>query len=227
MKLNNHLDEMSARTGIKRIFWILLGCSLITSSLLGLILITKTVKVQTVLVPPEISRTITISNTTISKEYLEEMGVFLTQLLLNATPTTVEKQNQILLNYVAPEYYQALSQELIITEKYIKKNNLSTFFIPRRVTGYDTNNTIKLEGQFIVAAGDKIASKSQRTMLITLKNNNGKISVISIKEERPANRARKADQDNSINTVSETVISEPVESVDFRMDQMESSVPLQ
>ena len=218
MKLDQHLTEISARTGIRKIVWILLGMSIASSFLLAMVLLSTKTKIQTILVPPEINRSITITNTSTSKEYLEEMGVFVAQLLLNASPTTIEKQNQVLLNYVAPEYYQALSQELIITKNYIKKNNISTFFIPRRVTGYEANNTVKLEGQFIVATGDNIANKSQRILLVTFKNNNGKISVISIKEEQPVKRGKKPEPEDPT-TVSSEIVEEPTESVDFQIDQ--------
>ncbi len=222
MKLDQHLKEIEARTGISKIVWLLLGASLTTSLLLTLVLLGKKTIVQTVLVPPEVNRSISISNTATSKAYLEEMGVFLTQLLMNASPTTVEKQHQILLNYVAPEYYQALAQELTITKNYIRRNNITTMFIPRRVTGFEANNTVKLEGQFVVSAGDRIASKSQRILIISFKNNNGKISLTSIKEERAKKHNKKPDPEQEM-TVSAEVIVEETEAVGFQLNQGESA----
>ena len=220
MKLNQHLKEIESRTGIRKIVWLLLGVSLTTSLLLTLVLLGKKNIVQTILVPPEVNRTLTISNISTSKEYLEEMGVFLTQLLMNASPTTVEKQHQILLNYVAPEYYQALVQELNITKTYIKRNNITTMFIPRRVTGFEANDTVKLEGQFLVSAGDKIASKTQRVLIVSFQNSGGKIAVTSIKEELVKKHNKKPDPNEDI-TVSAEVIEEETDAVDFQLNQAE------
>ncbi|WP_434778558.1 type IV conjugative transfer system protein TraE [Neisseria sp. Ec49-e6-T10] len=221
MKLDQHLKEIESRTGIRKIVWVLLFLSIISTFLLTLVLLSKKTVVQTILVPPEVNRSITMTNTKTSKEYLEEMAIYTAQLLLNATPQTVEKQHQVLLNYVAPEYYQALSQELIITQQYLKKRNISTWFVPRRVTGYEVNNTVKLEGQFISSIGDKIFKKSQRILLVQFKNQGGRISLLSIKEEIPTKGQPKKDQiEDSYIVSAETV---PTESTDFRLNQEEAN----
>ena len=219
MKVDHHLKELESRTGIRKIVWLLLATSLVTSFFLALSVLTKKTIVQTILVPPEVNRSISISNTKTSKEYLEEMSIFFTQLLMNASPTTVEKQHQTLLNYISPEYYQALTSELNITKTYIKRNNITTMFIPRRVTGYEMNNTVRLEGQFLVAQGDKIAEKSARILLITFKNNSGKIAITSIKEELAKRPGKKAPPSEEAQVSSTTETIEATESVDFQLNQ--------
>lgn len=183
MNVDHYLSELATRSGIKKIFVLLLVCSIATSFLLAIYIISKKDKVQTILVPPELQRTVTISNQQISREYLEEMGVFMSQLLLNASPASIEGQHQMLLKYVDPRYYQALSNELTVSRQFVKRQNVSTWFVPRRVTGYTTNNTVEIEGQFMISQGDTIAQKFNRKLLVTFRNVDGKVALVSIKEE--------------------------------------------
>ena len=183
MKLDQYMGELANRTGIKKVFWLLLAASVATTLMLTLILLTKKDRVQTVLVPPQIQRTISISNQDISREYLEEMGVFMTQQLLNTSPASIDGQYQVLLKYVDPRYYQALDKELNLTRRYVKRNNVATWFTPRRVTGYTHNNTVEIEGLFMVSQGEKVTQKFNRKLIVSFKNVDGKVALLSIKEE--------------------------------------------
>ena len=183
MNIDMYMSELASRAGIKKLFLILLSASIITNFLLGAVILAKKDKIQTILVPPEIQRTVTVSNMSISREYLEEMGLFMTQQLLNTSPSSVDGQYRVLLKYVDPRYFQALERELTITKKWIRRNNVSTWFTPRRITGFPNNNTVVIEGQFMVSQGDTISQKSTRKLIITFKNVDGKIALVSIKEE--------------------------------------------
>ncbi|TJW78683.1 conjugal transfer protein TraE, partial [Neisseria gonorrhoeae] len=56
------LSELAIRTGIKVFFWILLGMSIAVNLFLSATLLFKGTIVQTTLTPPEIRRSMTVSN---------------------------------------------------------------------------------------------------------------------------------------------------------------------
>ncbi|HGN6414411.1 TPA: TraE/TraK family type IV conjugative transfer system protein, partial [Neisseria gonorrhoeae] len=82
MKTEDMLSELAIRTGIKVFFWILLGMSIAVNLFLSATLLFKGTIVQTTLTPPEIWRSMTVSNIAFSKEYLEEMAPYAAYLLL-------------------------------------------------------------------------------------------------------------------------------------------------
>lgn len=82
--------------------------SIAVNLFLSATLLFKGTIVQTTLTPPEIRRSMTVSNIAFSKEYLEEMAPYAAYLLLNVTPKTVDYQNSQLLKIVSPDYKDAL-----------------------------------------------------------------------------------------------------------------------
>ncbi|EPI5971871.1 conjugal transfer protein TraE, partial [Neisseria gonorrhoeae] len=62
MKTEDMLSELAIRTGIKVFFWILLGMSIAVNLFLSATLLFKGTIVQTTLTPPEIWRSMTVSN---------------------------------------------------------------------------------------------------------------------------------------------------------------------
>ena len=213
MKLDQYMGELANRTGIKKVFWLLLAASVATTLMLTLILLAKKDRVQTVLVPPQIQRTISISNQDISREYLEEMSVFMTQQLLNTAPASIDGQYQVLLKYVDPRYYQALDKELNLTRRYVKRNNVATWFTPRRVTGYTHNNTVEIDGLFMVSQGEKVTQKFNRKLIVSFKNVDGKVALLSIKEEvRKAGKPKPATTSEPV--VENAAVQNQVEALD-------------
>lgn len=182
MRVDQYMTELANRTGIKKIFWLILAAAIATSLVQSLVLLAKKDRIQTILVPPAIQRTISVSNQDIGREYLEEMGVFVSQQLLNTSPSSIDGQYQVLLKYVDPRYYQALDKELNLTRRYVKRNNVTTWFTPRRVTGYTHNNTVEIEGLFMVSQGEKVTQKFNRKLIVTFRNVDGKVALLSIKE---------------------------------------------
>ncbi|MGK0674598.1 MAG: TraE/TraK family type IV conjugative transfer system protein [Halothiobacillaceae bacterium] len=67
---------------------------------------------RVVLLPPEINRTMWVSGSQASKEYLEEMGFWYAGLALNITPATSEYQNSLFLKFAAPSEYGRLQAEM-------------------------------------------------------------------------------------------------------------------
>lgn len=196
MKTEHLLNEIAIRNGSKRFILILLTLSVLTNLLVCFMLFTRKTIVQTVLTPPEIRRTLTVSNVAFSKEYLEEIAPYHAYLLLNNTPQNVDFQNKQLLNAVAAEYKGALEKELNVKALWHKKRNLSSYFTSLQAAADVQDNTVKLKGRFEVKQNDKIISSKDRELLLSYRNTNGTIELMSIKEIYQQKSSHHADKEN-------------------------------
>lgn len=193
MKTNQLLNELAIRLGIKKIILFLLALSIFCNFLLVVMLFTRKTIVETILTPPEIRRSMTISNVAFSKEYLEEIAPYNAYLLLNATPQNVDFQSQQLLKFVASEYKDALEKELNINALWLKQNNISTSFTAMNAAADINDNTVVLRGSFEVIKNNKIVDQRDRELLLSYRNENGTIQLLSIKEVIPDEKQRPED----------------------------------
>jgi conjugal transfer pilus assembly protein TraE len=60
---------------------------------------------RTILVPPHITKTLWVEGGAVSKEYLEEMGLYVSKLLLDLSPLSFVYNHETLLRYTTPEAY--------------------------------------------------------------------------------------------------------------------------
>lgn len=193
MKTSQLLSELAVRLGIKKYILFLLSISIISNLFLVFLLVSRQTISQVVLTPPEIRRSMTISNVAFSKEYLEEIAPYNAFLLLNATPQNVEFQNQQLLKFVASEYKDALEKELNINALWLKQNNISTSFTAMSAAADVNDNTVVLRGTFEVIKNNKIVEQKDRELLLSYRNDNGTIELLSIREVLSADKQRPED----------------------------------
>lgn len=90
-------------------------------------------KERVVLVPAQINTQMWTERKAVSKEYLEEMGLFFAHLLLDVSPHSMGYQRDVILRNVDPANYNGLKHQLIKEEEKYKKENLTTTFRPTKV----------------------------------------------------------------------------------------------
>ncbi len=208
MKTEYMLSELAVRTGIKVFFWVVLGMSITANLFLSATVLFKGTVVQTTLTPPEIRRSMTVSNIAFSKEYLEEMAPYTAYLLLNVTPKTVDYQNSQLLKIVAPDYKDALEKELSLNALWVKKNNVSTTFSATEATADTSDNTVSIRGVFEVKRNNTVVEQKDRELQISFKNNYGTLQLLSIKEvQKRVTKAEPANQQETEVKTEEVEIS--------------------
>ena len=105
---------------------------LVGSTLVNLILASFAVRVsgreRIVVVPPSVHKTFWVEADRVSPEYLEEMGYFLMQLILNVTPQSVDHQAKVLLRYAAPAAFGELRTALLAAAERLKRDGAATVF---------------------------------------------------------------------------------------------------
>ena len=86
-----------------------------------------------ILVPPAIEKTFWLKGHEVSADYLLQMTQFFASLRLNVTSTSVEHQQELLLQYVDPRTYGALKTQLVREADRIRQQHLTVAFFPEQV----------------------------------------------------------------------------------------------
>lgn len=121
---------------------------------------------RTILVPPHINKTLWVEGGTISKEYLEEMGMYISKLLLDLTPTSFTYNHDTLLKYATPEAYGALKKQFIDDGEEYTKLQLSTHFKPSEVLADQKKLHVQVKGTLTsYVAGKEIESSLETVSL--------------------------------------------------------------
>ncbi|MFA0098566.1 TraE/TraK family type IV conjugative transfer system protein, partial [Vibrio splendidus] len=69
-------------------------------------------KTRTVLIPPTLTKPVTIGRDYVDSSYLSQLAQYLIWLRYNVTPDNVEAQNEQLLRYLLPSEYSVLKAKL-------------------------------------------------------------------------------------------------------------------
>jgi len=103
--------------------------------------------VRTVVVPPSINKSFWVSRDKASGEYLEQMGAFITWLVLDVTPASIDWKKDILLGYVEPDQHGELKTRQELEAARLKRINASTFFMPQQLVPSEDTQTVVVRGR--------------------------------------------------------------------------------
>jgi len=187
MIFEKYTDSIAnARAEIRFLRWLAGGLAA-----LALLLVMTTLRLigseRVILLPPEVNRTMWVSGTQASKEYLEEMGFWYASLALNITPATSDYQNGLFLKFAAPSEYGRLQAEMGARAEFLRKNNVSTQFSVRSISVDEQNNRVALYGTLYTWTSDKKAGERNAVYMVGFKLINGRLYVSDFRETSDKN----------------------------------------
>lgn len=123
-----------------------------------------------------------------SSVYLEKMGIFLSDLLLNRSAADVEQRNRIILQYVHPSSYQEFKSQLAREEEMVLKNGQTFFFrtYNTRVDPAATSFIIQGESDVWIekeGAESFAVQKLEKKYTLHFRCEQGKLLLESLKQE--------------------------------------------
>ena len=186
MRLEAYAREIALRTGFGRALQALLVLFIGLTVLLATALAMRSNNVRTVVVPPVTSKGFWIDDATVSPEYLEQMALFVAQLVYNVTPANADYNTRILLNHAAPAFYGALRQQGEATVKRLRADNATTLFGVRAVTHDASALRVALHGVLSTYINDKRVAEHPKVYLFTFSLSGGRLYVTSIVETSDA-----------------------------------------
>lgn len=151
----------------------LVGCLL-----LALILAVKNAgRERTIVSPPVVRDTFWVDSSDADPKYLQEMSTYFVLLTNNISPSNVEYQNKLFLNYVNPNQQGALSAQLMEQAQRVKRNQLVTMFYIKGFKIDSYANKVVINGQLDTLIGDKLISSMDKYYRLGYQLINGKLYI--------------------------------------------------
>jgi conjugal transfer pilus assembly protein TraE len=138
---------------------------------------------RTVIVPPTIDKTFWVTRDKASPEYLEQMAGFMTWLVLDVSPSTIDWKRNVLLNYVAPDRHAALKTQMDLEADRLRSNNASTSFLIQQLTANASEQSVVVLGRLRRQInGSDIGEPETRAYLTQFEYTGGRVHVRTFKE---------------------------------------------
>lgn len=156
--------------------------SLVVNILLAIDINKEMSNEKTHFLPPINEKPFWISSNQVSPEYLSGMSIFLSDLLLNLTPSNVSMKHQLFLRYVDPRYYEKFKTELLSQEERIKKEHMTISF---QLTDPQTdagNFVAKIAGDIQYQVGETLLPSKHLTYEMRFTYHLGLLQVQSFEE---------------------------------------------
>ena len=177
-------DMASARRATTFLVVLLVG-----STLVNLVLAAFAIRLagheRVVVVPPTIHKTFWVESDRVSSEYLEQMGYFLMQLILNVTPQSVDHQAKVLLQYAAPASFGELRTALLGAAERLKRDGASTIFSPQDLVVDERALKVGVRGQLTTFVSDRRVSEVSKGYAIELQYAGGRVFLKAFRETNP------------------------------------------
>ncbi|OJW46253.1 MAG: type IV conjugative transfer system protein TraE [Alphaproteobacteria bacterium 41-28] len=164
---HNITKLLSQRNGLL----VVVGLMSLSHLILGTALLFKSERI--ILIPPHIKRSFWVEGKKVSKEYLEEMGVYLSKLFLDLSPSSFPYNHETLLKYATPEAYGALKKQLLRDGKHYTSLQLSTHFKPAQVTANPETLEVEVKGLLSSYVAGKHIRDSQETLSLKFTERGG------------------------------------------------------
>lgn len=174
-------DLEGARRAVAILVLLLVGSMLVNVMLAGFA-VRLSDRERVVIVPPVVNKTFWVDAERVSAEYLEQMGYFLSQLILNVTPQSVDYQAKVLLQYAAPGGHGELRTALLTAAERLKRDSATTVFSPRDLTVDEASMKVAVRGQLTTFVSDRRVSEAMKAYVIEFQYTAGRIFLKSFRE---------------------------------------------
>ena len=156
----------------------LIAAFMATSNLVLVCLVLRDPK-RVVVVPAQVQTELWTDRRGVSDSYLEEMALFFCHLLLDATPSAMPYQRNIILKNVDPRAYNSLKHRLIQEETRYREENLSTHFRPTRVSVDAKKLKVQVTGHLSSFVGGKQVQQRLQGFNLAFRYEAGRLWVLS------------------------------------------------
>jgi len=177
MRRERYVSEKNAAEA-REAKWRLAALGLVaTNVLLAVTIMGTDTTEKTVVVPPTIERSFWVKGAEVSPEYLEEMSRYLSTLVLNATPKSVDANIDVFLRYVDPNAYGAIRSRMAIQAERLRRDDVSTVFYPVAYQTSTEKAQVAVTGDFVTVVGKQIVSSVRRSWRFDFTHTGGRLWV--------------------------------------------------
>ena len=157
---------------------------------IGVVLLTTLLffKTERTVIIPTTGPSFWIEDKKVSHAYLEKVGMFLSDCLLNRSPSDVDKKNKTILEYVHPAFYHEIRKVLLQEKEDVMQKNQSFFFRAENSYVDMAQEAFIVEGEFLIFVGKSgtapvCVQREKRKFTLKFLCSSGKLQLISLKKE--------------------------------------------
>ena len=137
---------------------------------------------QTVLVPPVIEKTFWVSHDKVSGSYLEQMAAFVSYLLLDVAPASIEWKKNLLQQYVLePKQGEYETRQKLESDR-LKGLNASTQFAITGLIANERDMTVLVNGRLSTYINGSRTSEEEKSFLASFVYTNSRIHLNKFEE---------------------------------------------
>lgn len=187
MEKNIHNDELiKAKKEIRKRDIIILILSITHFMAIG-VAYKNMNRERTTIIPPVTRETFWVDSSDADPKYLQEMSTYFVLLANNISPSNIDYQNKLFLNYVNPAQQAELKSALDQQSQRVKRNQLVTMFYIKGFRVDSASNKVVITGQLDTLVGDKLTSSVEKMYRIGYQIINGKLYITEYGEVQSAN----------------------------------------
>lgn len=136
---------------------------------------------RTIVVPPTINKSFWVESDFVAPEYLEEMSLFLTHLILDISPGSAKRQRDVALRYVTPKFYNVLKKRLEREEEFLRKEQISLSFKPTQILVDSKKMQVEITGVMNHYVASERIKNMEETYYLTFVYKGSKLHLDSFK----------------------------------------------
>ena len=133
-------------------------------------------------VPTEISRSFTVSDTTVDASYLCQMALFFVNERLNITPTNINQNHNIILQYTDPLFYHEFVSILGKEKQAVIKQNISSVFYLEEIIPDTKGLTVSIKGSLMHWVGSLALAPAKKSYILKFTYRAGVLKVLSFSD---------------------------------------------
>lgn len=131
------------------------------------------------IVPAEIRQSFTISDSVVDASYLQQMALMFVSQRLNITPSNIDHNHGVILQYTDHKFYHALVGILAQEKQAVLKQNISAVFYPEQVIPNVQDLSVMITGSLVHWVGAAALAPVKKTYIIRFTYQSGILKVRS------------------------------------------------
>lgn len=156
--------------------WMLFAGGLLFSNvLLAIFVIKADTSEKTIITPPVIDQPFWVQGDEVSKEYIEQMARYFSQLLLTYHKANAARQFESVLQFADPTVYNQMKARLLAESERISRNDLGSVFYLMGI--HIKKHTAIVNGELVGMIGQQVVSRKQKYYEISFNYRNGNLYV--------------------------------------------------
>lgn len=186
-KYDNDLDQLKGQN--KRLM--LVAMLQAVCIFLGLILMLNLLgRDRTVITPPTIEKSFWLTADTASDSYIQQMTLWVSNLILDVTPDDIAYKAKLLLQFVHPDLHGKLKERQDLEAQRIKRDNTSTYFVMQTIRTHPEKLAAVISGRLHTLINGNRVADQEKNFLVRFAIDGGRAQLIEFTETSNADLAK-------------------------------------